>query len=782
MLKSSLLATLVSCSTIVHANELKQNDSCPPGPKHMRASTRHIEAGGIGYNKGYTTIEAFLSSDPSLWRLMPFLDLRGHVFNDGKFASNAGIGARSIWGCRAYGINAYYDYRNTHHRNFNQVSLGLETLGTLWDVRINGYLPVGGKISSPYNPTFGRFSGNSILVNRKYQYAMKGIDGEAGFHFGKTSLFDFYGAAGPYYFKGEMGKGAIGGKARIASYFKEYITLELSDSWDNVFKNNVQGQLTLTLPFGPKSRQKATTKNCPDTCDYANTLAMRMVQPVARQEIIVIDTDKKATPANSFVLFVDNLSHSAGTFESPYATLSDAEANSKPGDIIYVFPGDGTSTGMNSGITLKEGQSLLGAGTEYSLATTLGTISIPASSSTSPVLTNTNSAPVVTLASNNIVSGLYIENTNGNGIFGANITNFTTASNYIIGGIAGDAILLNDLSGQLNISDSFFNQSALSGTSGNMIHLIQTIADCEVNLTDNTFLSQLNGSAPHIINGFTAKLSGSSSMENLMVIGCECVNGDPNHNNGAIQAYLSDNSHITNFTINNSTFDSWYGGPYASLAENASLTNFTATNCTFTNCVYSFTAGPNSSNSLQNMTAINCSFSGSEYAILNEGTGTIEKLNVQNCNFILDSEISMYGPINEWTIKNNIFTGNNLPILSIADPFTSGLIANNQFIGNYPRAIYITAQTGSSSLSIVNNVFSENSASQGYAASINTVSGSTFCLDFMNNTATPTQDGSNVPYLFTGTIGTFNLTPNSTQASNTGIIDKTGSFGSCTSN
>ena len=82
----------------------------------------------------------------------------------------------------------------------------------------------------------------------------------------------------------------------------------------------------------------------------------------------------------------------------------------------------------------------------------------------------------------------------------------------------------------------------------------------------------------------------------------------------------------------------------------------------------------------------------------------------------------------------------------------------------------------------MNNAFSEYSASQGYAASINTVYGSIFCLDFMNNTATPTQDGSNVPYLFTGTIGTFNLTPNSTQDNNIGIIQKTGSFGSCTSN
>ena len=69
MLKPSLLIALASLGTVVHGNQPEndaQNNSCPPSPKHMRASTRHIEAGGIGYNKGYTTIEAFLAADPSL--------------------------------------------------------------------------------------------------------------------------------------------------------------------------------------------------------------------------------------------------------------------------------------------------------------------------------------------------------------------------------------------------------------------------------------------------------------------------------------------------------------------------------------------------------------------------------------------------------------------------------------------------------------------------------------------------------------------------------------------
>ena len=61
-------------------------------PKHYRAGVRHIESGGIGYKNGYTTIEAFLSPDPNEWIATPFLDARAHVFNNGKWAANAGVG------------------------------------------------------------------------------------------------------------------------------------------------------------------------------------------------------------------------------------------------------------------------------------------------------------------------------------------------------------------------------------------------------------------------------------------------------------------------------------------------------------------------------------------------------------------------------------------------------------------------------------------------------------------------------------------------------------------
>lgn len=445
MRKHSTFLALLLIGSSIHSQDVP--------PKHMRIALRHIEAGGIGYKKGYTTLEGFFARDPGMGSYVPFLDVRGHVFNDGKFAVNAGVGARTNWGCRAYGINAYYDYRNTHRKAYNQIGIGLETLGTLWDFRINGYIPLGATRSGLYDPKFGGFTGHSVLVARKFEFAMDGADAEFGFHFGKKWDLDFYTAAGPYYFKGDAGKGAIGGKARIGAYYKEYVGLEFSDSFDNVFHNNFQGELTISIPFGPRSTPKVTKSCCPDTCDFATTLSARMVQPVSRQEIVVIDTHTEKDPASNFFVFVDNRSSSLGTFESPYPTLLEAENNSNPGDIIYVFAGNGTTDGMDAGITLQVDQKFWGSGVSHNLVTNLGTISIPPQSESNPIITNTGGNGV-TLADGNDVSGFTISRASSNGIRGEEISN-TTLSDTTVFGCGVNGILITNsapAAGTLQIS------------------------------------------------------------------------------------------------------------------------------------------------------------------------------------------------------------------------------------------------------------------------------------------------------------------------------------------
>lgn len=490
MLKSSLLAALLFASSLIHGDHTF--------PHYRRLSVRHIEAGGIGYKKGYTTLEGFASTDPGNWRCVPFLDARAHVFDDGKIAANGGIGARTTWGCRAYGANAYYDYRNSHRRNFNQASMGLETLGDLWDVRVNGYLPFGNKRSRPYDPTFGGFTGHSMLIDRKFQYAMKGVDGEVGFHFGWSAL-DFYGAGGAYYFKGEVGDGAVGGKARLAASYQDYVTLEVSDSYDTVFHNHVQGQLTLSLPFGPRASPRKMNESCPQTPSFKASIAKRMVQPVARQEIVVLNTHTKTEPDPQFFVFVNNQSNSLGTFESPYPTLALAQTNSSAGDVIYVFPGNGMTTGMNTGITLKRGQKLWGSGTSQTLATArFGNITIPNLTSTSPQIT-TNEGNAITLAEGVEVSGVVVTRSPGNGISGTLLNSVTLLNTTVFASTdAGISLTASSaVSGTwklqgLNVVNSGANGISLSSTGGATVE----ITGCYVNASGTSGILVDSGEFP----------------------------------------------------------------------------------------------------------------------------------------------------------------------------------------------------------------------------------------------------------------------------------------------
>ncbi len=281
---------------IFHAGaENHQSDqSCGESSiRPMRVSVRHIEANGIGYNQGYTTLEVFFSPI-DFWNCwVPFLDLRGHVFNNGKMAANAGLGIRYLYGSRIYGANAYYDYRNTTHRHYNQVSVGLETLGRLWDFRINGYLPVGKKVSPFYDPQFEEFSGNSIIVSRKQEFALKGANAEAGYHWDHYKNVPIYFAAGPYYLSGS-GKTAWGGELRAVIKIFEYVSVSGNTSYDSLFRWIGQGQLGINVSFGAKREVK---QNSQASCCSALSLRTRSVQCIDRNEIIPVDNRRVKSQA-----------------------------------------------------------------------------------------------------------------------------------------------------------------------------------------------------------------------------------------------------------------------------------------------------------------------------------------------------------------------------------------------------------------------------------------------------------------------------------------------------
>ncbi len=460
------------------AQDAEHSECCGKGPRPMRAAVRHIEAKGVGYNVGYSTLESFFApADPWEASWIPFLDVRGHLFNNGEPAANAGIGLRHLE-ARIWGLNLYYDYRKTRRQHYNQVAIGFESLGEIWDFRANGYLPVGRQKSSYYHSQFDSFAGHTMLVSRKREFAMGGINAEAGAHIDQIQDVPIYLAAGPYYLTGE-GKNAWGGEARISFDFFDYLRFEANTSYDTAFKWIGQAQLSVIIPFG--GRKEVRKPQC-SSCCHALAMRDRAYQRVDRSEIIPVDHKHQREVAIDpftgqpyFFVFVDNEGNSNGTIESRYPTLLAAQNNSSPRDVIYVFPGDGTKTGMDQGITLQDNQKLWGAGMAHPLETTAGTITIPAQAGSMPTISaSSNSIGTgagVRCANNNDIAGLRVQTANFQAILASGVTNVQIHANVIDVNSLGDRELNSGINfvsveGEALVFDNIFNVSGSSGGFG----------------------------------------------------------------------------------------------------------------------------------------------------------------------------------------------------------------------------------------------------------------------------------------------------------------------------
>jgi len=103
-----------------------------------------------------------------------------------------------------------------------------------------------------------------------------------------------------------------------------------------------------------------------------------------------------------------------GSFESPLATLAEAELRSAPGEWIFVRSGVGSTRGLDDGIELKPRQVLWGEG----IAFESGSMVVPAG--TPPTITNPDGHGVVVATGCEVV-GLGIRATRDAGIYGVGV-------------------------------------------------------------------------------------------------------------------------------------------------------------------------------------------------------------------------------------------------------------------------------------------------------------------------------------------------------------------------
>jgi len=690
-------------------------DKCYPGIHSQAIYLKHIEGKGVGYKKGYTTLGAFLTPATLVGSVMPFIDLRGHVFDDGKMAANAGGGARYLSHSTPWilGANFFYDYRQSHRKgNFHQLSGGLEFLFPRWEFRINGYMPVGEdrrRVGHTKDTSleFSKFVGHFLYFNQnisqtdKFEFAMKGADAEMGAHLIKPNKnYTLYLGVGPYYYKGDFGKATFGGKARLFTQLNRYISFEVSDSFDHIFRNNFQGQMTLSLPFGKK--YKTRDDRYKSGCDKAFPMLQHLMEPPHRQEMIVLDKHSKRqhstintlaidpTSGNPFYfLFVDNTVPlgGSGTFERRFDALNSAQAASSVGDIIYAFEGDRTTTGMDQGIALQNRQSLFGSGMPHQLTTQKGVITIPAFTAGRPSITQATAfTNVVTLANNNTLAGFNISKSNqGNGIVGIAINNSLITNNVISipgGNSFNSGISFVDITGTHTI--------AKNSIDGNSVSPWGIILD-ETGSNSATLILQKNA-----VTGWT--------------------------NNASIFLTTEDTSQLTLvLEKNNISFNPGSGGFTGAgvwvVTQDASKVNATVTNNLFSNNQNNGFAIISNNTSEVNATFIGNSFANTSGILGNGFEVDINGTNIMNLSFSQNSFSNNgrrgidfnYSSTAQMTanISQNIITGCASEGIGGANSFNGtfiGTIANNTLSGNGGTGdISLSFATSSANLKVNSN-------------------------------------------------------------------------------
>lgn len=682
------------------------------GSRAMLATARHLEGSGVGYSRGYTSLDVFLSPKRCNRSWVPFLDLRGHVFNNGRYAANAGLGVRYVGSSIAWGVNSYYDYRNTNRFHYNQVGAGLEAIGSFWSVSVNGYLPVGKK-QSPFSdpilsgtaagPSFGFFEGNNFFItlsgsqglSAKRQFAFKGIDAIAAFRLLKKNYFSLDFGIGPYYFHGKYRKFAAGGKASLTARFSEYGMASVSTTYDNLFHQRVQGEVGISIPFGPRSFSKSCATAPP--CEIPSFFDSQLARGADRSEIIVVDDHRKiladAAIGNTevainpltgqpyLIYFVNNLSSSAGTFESPFPTIQEALAVAHAGDIIYVYQGDGSP--YDGEYTLLDDQMLLGSGVAQLVQTAQGLIAIPAQTSGAPSLEDTSMGlTFVTLANRNTVSGFDLivlssgEPVSGTGIAGAAFLNnsFSTA---IDGGI--DCFCLTDCSGTLLVQNNRFTLNPADTSSSGVCLSDSGSVNSTLSILNNIFTNQGQaGISAHYIGSSTPTLniSGNTFTPPSAALTAEGI--DLLTTNDAGMAGSISNQNQFNDYVGNAINVQWVGASPHSLAiANNSISSDPS----------AITNGISLLNSASAMTAM--TISGNQFNDQTTGiNGTIDP----SANFSLSIESNVFTappgantlgislassngsavPAMSYSIKNNILNGHT----ATAIESTSSMFAN----------------------------------------------------------------------------------------------------------
>ncbi len=389
---------------------------------------QHLSGGGVGYTNGYTNIGAFV---PYWMDEDTLVAPTGRIF----FTNNQNVGG-SIGGVfrryspntdRISGFNIYGDFEQSFEGfNYNQLGFGFESLGELFDMRSNFYLPQTNDGNFVQAVSLGNtpvFAGNGInfIGVGQFQEAIRGGDVEVGTPV--TPGTPWLRAYAGIYGYTATGSDPVGVRGRLEATVSDDLTIGVNVTEDQRFGTNVNAMVDFRFSgFKP-------TRYFPQW-----TTRERMLSSVQRNGRISMASFNRNVPIAAvnpgtgnpyFVVWVDNSNPlpGNGSFENPYQDFQPSQPYPEA-DLILVRRGNSNVVPLNGPVQLFDNQRLLGEGREHSFAANAqfeqlvlsGVFQMPGFVNNGLYPTITAPGDIITIANNNEVSAFNLINAGGSAI------------------------------------------------------------------------------------------------------------------------------------------------------------------------------------------------------------------------------------------------------------------------------------------------------------------------------------------------------------------------------
>ena len=460
---------------------------------------------GLGYDGSYFTLggKTRLFQDRLDGRWLMEGQVHHSIEDDGGFFANVGI--ERVFSIKAANadivVGGFYDYdgddQQSFSNGFHQAGVSGSIRTQRWDLIGNGYLPMGTDGYTLGDHTGDTcFVGNNIALQSGIESALQGFDVTLRSRPKQLAFANGYVDFGGYHYDSDLVDSFAGGRLRVGIQLLSSVTLAAEVNHDERF--DTTGALSVGVTFGANSSGYGS--------EYAGLA--RDLEKTSRNDHIVRfsqDLILAVDPTTGLAYNVVHADNTAlggdGTYESPFSTLAAAEFSSAAGDIIYVAGGDGTDTGYDSGITLKDRQQLLSGGENQFIPIQDGTLLALSGKAgvSKATISNSGGNQVVRLANNNVIGGITIDAAGANyGVFGAGVEG-GTFNGTMISGAARDGIGLQAVTGNWQFAN---NMSTGNGQDGVFINGAFD-PNSDFVFTDNDF--SLNGVDGLHIEDYDAK-------------------------------------------------------------------------------------------------------------------------------------------------------------------------------------------------------------------------------------------------------------------------------------